>query len=1021
MRRLKPDRLPEISWCRLISGVVLLCALGALTPAHAIVSYAASPTTFGWINTAGQTLIVAGSSGGTWSGGAACTSGTYDGATPDDDITWPINLGFSFNYGGTTYTTVQIDANGRLQFNNSACGYGGPYIQIPTTAGNTIHTPTTTIIPYSVDFDPGDPSIYNGKPENTFCAATANPPCGVFYGTGMTSAGVPYFVVTWLNVPQSGFPPPPAFSVQAILYANGTFAFQYENNTSDPPTDSNGNLPAIGWVIDTTSNYYNYPYVTNTNNIVALNDKAILFSPNLLDHFAISAPAYGSTCASDSAPVTIAALDAAGNVIPNYTGLVTITVSSGSGNATLSIDQAQGTLTFIGYNPTTGYPQWSYQFVPADQGEIVLNLADPSAETVTVTVQDFGTGIASTSNPITFQNGSLAIANAPGAFAVPVAGRPQDMTVTVMNGCNVRTNTHGNQNMSVWLTLAPNQPAGALLPGVTGNTNSTVNPLPTAPPSGTNIKLAFTQGLADFTLDTTDIGKYLLNWCLGKINKGHSGTCGSIPITVIPYDLLISVSGNPGAQSPTEPVFTGAGRNFSATVTAYAWSPADSCNPPGPGPSGPASCTPPTGSGIKIDTASSLVLNHFSWPVTIAAQSPFHPKAGSLGSIANGSVTVTGGTGSSSSLEYSEVGSVTLAATGANYLDTAGVNAIGYSYYTGTLPTSSFVGRFTPDHFDVTVNQPAFASSCGSSFSYLGQPLNYSTQPQVTITAVDAQGATTLDYTNYAAAGTGSDWWKLGAIAPTYADPNAPSSLGVTVDSGVAAYAPPTTSNTPGTPGAVTTTFSGPLSYTQPDTGAQPAPSASPFSSDITVSFPVEDSDGIVSQPNPFTFSIGFATGDASTIRQGRLIIPNAYGSEELDLNDPMVTQYYLGTSTGWVTATDDQCTTGVTLSLAEPVGGGPIVPADTCVWETGNQSGLSCGSGKTGEDFSEPPVNGNFNLWFKAPDVTGPLLLKALTLPTWLEYDWAGTGQDNQAPAGTLNFGLYHANPAQIYWYEIY
>lgn len=1011
-----------------LSGLWLLAwamsgATISLAQAQVVVNYTATPTPFNWIPTSTQTLIVSGTSGATWSSGQACTPGTYDGATPDDDITWPIPLGFTFDYGGTNYTQVQIDANGRLQFNNGACGYGGPFIQIPNTPGNTVNT-TSTIIPYSLDFDPGDPSIDNGQRETTFCVA---PDCGVFYGTGTTTSGLQYFVVTWLNVPQSSSLGPPnglVFSVQALLYSNGTFEFQYQNNASDPPLDSNGNLPAIGWVVNTTNDYYSYPYISNinnTNNITALNNTAILFGPNELGSFAISAPAYGSTCTSQPVPVTIAALDGQGNVLTGYTGQVILTVSSNSGTANLTPDVAQGTLTFDGPNPATGYPQWTYQFVPADQGEITLDLTDTTAETVTVTVQDFGTGVTNTSGPITFEGGSLVIANAPGAIPVPIAGRPQDMTVTAYNGCQVRTGLNtSHKKMIVWITPAPNQPAGARAPTVTGNTvpPETTPPLPSNP--GAPMELAFTHGVADFTLNTTDIGKYLLNWCFAQGNGGghghggggNGGICGSAPITVIPYDLLVDVSQNPGAQSPTDPVFTKAGVPFSATVTAYAWSNTDTC--------GGTDCSPPTGSGISVDTANNLILTHFTWPVSITAATPFLPSQGVLGSVDNGSLTVSGGSGTVNDLEYSEVGSVTLEATASNYLDTPGVNATGYSYFAGGggLPASSYVGRFTPDHFNVTVNQPTFDAGCGADFTYLGQPLNYATAPVVTITAVNAQGGTTQNYSNF---GTNADWWKLPDITPTYSDPHAPANLGVTVDAGMAAFSPPTSTNT--APGSVTTTFSGPLSYTLPDTGAKPDPIASPFDSDITVTFPVQDADGIVAEPaNPFSFSIGFAPGDSSTIRQGRLVIPNAYGSELLDLNDPMETQYYLGPATGWETATQDQCTTGVTLALSEPSGGGPIVPSDTCVWDPSNQSGLSCGtSGKTGEDFSEPPTNGIFNLWFKAPGVTGPLTLDAQSLPSWLEYDWNGTGQDNQMPTGTLNFGIYHANPAQIYWYEIY
>ena len=712
-----------------------------------------------------------------------------------------------------------------------------------------------------------------------------------------------------------------------------------------------------------------------------------------------------STSASTCLPlaVTITALDSQGQPLTTYTGTVTLSTSSGHGN--WSIDQGQGILTPGPADSGTA----DYTFSPLDQGTVTLYLSDTHADDLTVTVTDPVAGVTGTSSAIAFRDNTFIFTpvNPPAdGPTVLVAGRPETFQVEMID----RDPTTGScgpapgydaTGVEAWITRS------TLDPGAPPPTIGALA-LPSNQPPRNNLPIGFVNGVAQFTLGTTDVGQWTINflddtsgYALNLANQARVIQGASSELTVRPFGFAYSniaagTTANPGATVPSGGVFTHAGLPFAAQVTAVTWISSD----PADGvPSGP------------IDLNTHPATPFFAWPVTLSASAPFTPTQGVLGILNNGTVASTSfqnGGATVSNLNYSEVGSMSLSGLATNYLD-AGVSVNGLS---------DPVGRFTPDHFDVTVNQPTFASSCGSSFTYLGQPLNYSTAPVVTITAVNAQGGMTLDYANY---GSGADWWKLPNITPTYGDPNIPAGLGISVDSGLAAFSPPTNTNTPGTPGAVTTTFSGPLSYTQPDTGAQPAPSASPFSSDITVSFPVEDSDGIVSQPNPFTFSIGFTAGDASTIRQGRLIIPNAYGSEELDLNDPMVTQYYLGTSTGWVTATDDQCTTGVTLSLAEPVGGGPIVPADTCVWETGNQSGLSCGSGKTGEDFSEPPVNGNFNLWFKAPDVTGPLLLKALTLPTWLEYDWAGTGQDNQAPAGTLNFGLYHANPAQIYWYEIY
>ena len=709
-----------------------------------------------------------------------------------------------------------------------------------------------------------------------------------------------------------------------------------------------------------------------------------------------------STCVPD--PITITALDSQGQPLTTYTGTIALTTSSGHGNWT--IDQGQGVLT--PGPPDSGTADYTYSL--ADQGTVILYLSDTHADDLTVTATDPVAVVSGTSAAISFRDNAFVFTpeNPPADGPdVVVAGRPETIGVEMIDkdpttGSCGPAPGYDATSVLAWITRSANDP-GAPAPTANGI------PLPNAPPPVNNLPIPFTNGSATFTLGTTDVGQWTLNfeddssgYALNLANQSRTIQGSTDQLTVRPFGFAYSniAAGpvaNPGTTTPTGAIFTHAGLPFSATLTAVAWISSD----PADGvPSGP------------INLQTHPVTRFFAWPSTLSAASPFTPTQGVLGTINNGALpeaSFRNGSATVPNLNYSEVGSMSLDGLATGYLN-AGVSVTGLS---------DPVGRFTPDHFDVTVNQPTFASSCGSNFSYLGQPLNYSTAPVVTITAVNVQGGTTFDYANY---GSGADWWKLPDITPSYSDPDIPAGLGITVDSGLAAFSPPTSTNTPGAPGAVTTTFTGPLSYTLPDTGATPAPVASPFSSDITVSIPVEDTDGIVAAPqNPFTFTIGFAAGDASTIRQGRLFIPNAYGSEELDLNDPMVTQYYLGTSTGWVIATDDQCTTGVSLVLIEPAGGGPIVPTDTCVWEVGNQSGLSCGSGKTGEDFSEPPTNGNFNLWFKAPNVTGPLLLEATTLPSWLEYDWNGTGKDNQAPEGTLNFGIYHANPAQIYWYEIY
>ena len=64
------------------------------------------------------------------------------------------------------------------------------------------------------------------------------------------------------------------------------------------------------------------------------------------------------------------------------------------------------------------------------------------------------------------------------------------------------------------------------------------------------------------------------------------------------------------------------------------------------------------------------------------------------------------------------------------------------------------VGRFTPFDFLVANNAPQFAAGCVSgAFTYIGQPFTYATQPVFTVTARNAQGGTTRNYTGA--------WWKI--------------------------------------------------------------------------------------------------------------------------------------------------------------------------------------------------------------------------------------------------------------------
>lgn len=183
--------------------------------------------------------------------GAACgTAGTVI----DDRLTDEIPIGFTFRYAGANFTTVRVNSNGRIQFNNLTCGSG------TDNGAPTIYTydypdagMNYTMRIYGADLD-STPKNFNDAgvitPVNaayaTVCQDDAQ--CYVSYAT-IGTAPTRKFVVTWNNVPKwvnagliAG-----NFNLQLILEEGGDFVFQYGN-----VADSQPNVPAqIGWQVNT--------------------------------------------------------------------------------------------------------------------------------------------------------------------------------------------------------------------------------------------------------------------------------------------------------------------------------------------------------------------------------------------------------------------------------------------------------------------------------------------------------------------------------------------------------------------------------------------------------------------------------------------------------------------------------------------------------------------------------------------------------------------------------------------------
>lgn len=104
------------------------------------------------------------------------------------------------------------------------------------------------------------------------------------------------------------------------------------------------------------------------------------------------------------------------------------------------------------------------------------------------------------------------------------------------------------------------------------------------------------------------------------------------------------------------------------------------------------------------------------------------PAVCNLGVLSTGAFTASGGTLDHTTASYSEVGAInaTFADSAWGSINSADSPASCAGYYVCSSATA--IGRFVPDHFDISANSPAFTPACGS-FSYLGQPLDLGVAP----------------------------------------------------------------------------------------------------------------------------------------------------------------------------------------------------------------------------------------------------------------------------------------------------
>ncbi|MDB5773805.1 MAG: hypothetical protein JWM42_4179, partial [Burkholderia sp.] len=404
---------------------------------------------------------------------------------------------------------------------------------------------------------------------------------------------------------------------------------------------------------------------------------------------------------------------------------------------------------------------------------------------------------------------------------------------------------------------------------------------------------------------------------------------------------------------------------------------------------------------------------------------------GAVGTVGGAFSPALNGTATSEQFFYSEVGNFVL-----------GINAVVDDSYTavdqpndctpdfsnsavggnfgcnfGNPAPSATIGRFTPDNFEVSLNTPEFATACSAgAFTYIGQPFIYAVPPVITVTARNGtnNGLTNEVTRNY----TGAAWWKLtGTTEKTYT-----ATSGALAATGITGSDPVIVDRFAAT-GIIADRGTGTLTFSSGSglVFTRTTPSA-PFNAEIQLSIKIQDSDGVAAATNPVQFgtpSAGIAFSNGNQMRFGRLRLANAAGSELLDLQIPVETQYWSGSA--FLRNVADSCTTiaANSVSLTNHLGAVTAANMPQSNVVTGGAFSSGVGVLRLNKPSPRPANKGSVNVCVRLDPATVCNAAVSADLP-WLKGKWTSNAEFDDDPAARATFGIQRGGPI-IYMREMH
>ena len=400
--------------------------------------------------------------------------------------------------------------------------------------------------------------------------------------------------------------------------------------------------------------------------------------------------------------------------------------------------------------------------------------------------------------------------------------------------------------------------------------------------------------------------------------------------------------------------------------------------------------------------------------------------------------------------QYDEVGIIHIDLQDINYGGLGNTNGL-VTASNSTGAQGIDIGRFTPAYFKQSVKEDhkgnfdayAYPDAVGvcafSDWAYTGQrtsedkgAIAYSLAPKITITAYNANNEITKNYT----LGESEGFMKLtpsgiDITLPTHDDsqpmvgniPDNPVALTAEMESGSLSASIDDDGNL--IPGEWLYTFSDNdhFSYNHNDTSLLP-----PFDAKVPfVTEQITDTDNISLLTEATTNIVDesaiekFTTGGVN-IRFARMVLDNAYGSENAKLRVPMSIQVYDGTN--FNEHQDESC-------LAPQIGNkvaGAKYSGNMNLWD---YRLLDIGNDAIQVSHTEASISGLFingrqnQLLYSAPAQQGALEWE-YEVPSWLKFKWNDIDTDSDGnfyddnPSALLSFGMYRGNDRIISWREV-